>query len=334
MKTTLIADMTQQDIRRRKGSSNKNGINISNNGIEQDDVNDASFDIDNKNNTTIKSSTEYSNRMSTSSASSSSLDEKSKLSYREIIIICISIFVISIQSYILNNTSQTEQTKTQQYNFYKDKESIAKSHQQQKGEQGRKFDVVEVIQTNEQQRDTLNKQDDSNKNNKRQCRIYLAPSSVKGLDGYGIYTTEDINKNELILSNPDGPSIPIIDYIFEQIQTTEAQIGRQVWINLWDNYWWGRGVPDHVLRESNTMIDYQIMFGSLPNHHCSLSVLDYSWGQNNNNNNTSSSSLQLSYYDDTMDLPQNSPGSGAYSYYAGRTFSVKVIIKKNELATN
>lgn len=42
----------------------------------------------------------------------------------------------------------------------------------------------------------------------------MAPSSLKGVQGFGIYTTRDIQQNEPLLQAnvPDGPSIPVIDY--------------------------------------------------------------------------------------------------------------------------
>jgi len=78
------------------------------------------------------------------------------------------------------------------------------------------------------------------------CEIWLAPSSLKGHTGFGIYTTRDINKEESILSGPDGPSVPVVDY-----EGGPMRRERREWIEVWDNYWWGRGVSDHVNYESS-----------------------------------------------------------------------------------
>jgi hypothetical protein len=39
----------------------------------------------------------------------------------------------------------------------------------------------------------------------------MAPSSVKGIDGMGISTTEAMNSGDELLSEYDGPSIPVLD---------------------------------------------------------------------------------------------------------------------------
>lgn len=58
------------------------------------------------------------------------------------------------------------------------------------------------------------------------CTIWFAPSSVKGLDGFGIFTTRSIHVGDKMLSGgPDGPSIPVIDYI------------RGPWTKTMNEYW-------------------------------------------------------------------------------------------------
>lgn len=69
------------------------------------------------------------------------------------------------------------------------------------------------------------------------------------------------------------------------------------------------GVPDHVAYEDSTsVVDYQIGFGCLPNHHC---VLDY---------------LSTKYpdppYIDGMSNRFEKPNAGAFSYNRGREFIV------------
>lgn len=70
-----------------------------------------------------------------------------------------------------------------------------------------------------------------------ECTIFMAPSSMKGVNSFGLYTTRDISKGESILSGPDSPSIPVLD--FDNHRTKEVD----QWIKLFDEYWWGRGKP-------------------------------------------------------------------------------------------
>jgi hypothetical protein len=122
----------------------------------------------------------------------------------------------------------------------------------------------------------------------------MAPSSFKGSAGFGIFTTRDLKKKESILFGQDGPSIPIVDSYggpnWEQ---------RKSFMHTWGNYGWARGVADQVKFEANgTVLDYQIGFGSLPNHHCLLQSLDHRY--------------PLIPYDDS--LVDGDPGAGAFSY--------------------
>jgi len=125
----------------------------------------------------------------------------------------------------------------------------------------------------------------------------MAPSSVKGLKGYGIFTTRDIDTGSNILSAPDSPSIPVLDY------RDHESAGTDQWIGVFSEYWWTRGVADHVKYEAYNAADAQMTFGALPNHHC---VLD---------------SLNMRYpetpYDDSL-VNRKDPGAGAFSYNMGR----------------
>ena len=53
-------------------------------------------------------------------------------------------------------------------------------------------------------------------------------------------------------------------------------------------------------------IDYQITFGSLPNHQCVLQSLDYTFPE--------------SPYDDSLLNRYKDPGAGAITYHRGRVF--------------
>ena len=136
------------------------------------------------------------------------------------------------------------------------------------------------------------------------CRIYMAPSSVKGVRGYGVYTTEKISKGHLFLTEPDGPDILVTD--FDYIPRADPLLlERRSWISVFDSYWWGRGVADQITYESRSSMDFQITFGSLPNHHCVLASVDHTWPN--------------PPYDDTL-VSRNDPGAGAFSYHMGRMF--------------
>jgi hypothetical protein len=102
------------------------------------------------------------------------------------------------------------------------------------------------------------------------CTVWMAASSIKGLQGYGVFVTRDLVKGEPILGVPDGISVPIIGYHQRRSEAKEA------WISVWDNYWWGSGVADHVSYEAGPdVVDFQVGFGALPNHHCLLAKLGY-----------------------------------------------------------
>lgn len=132
------------------------------------------------------------------------------------------------------------------------------------------------------------------------CRLYLAPSSVNGIDGFGIFTVEDIPAMQTFFNAPDGPSIVVTDYDQGLLYLSEQ---RSVFMQTFDNYWWGRGNPDQVLYESENNMDFQITLGSLPNHHCILHSID---------------AVFAPYKDDLLDT--ESPGLGASSYHMGRDF--------------
>ena len=62
----------------------------------------------------------------------------------------------------------------------------------------------------------------------------MAQSSVKGLQGYGVFTTRDLGPDEHILGVPDGVSIPIIGYWQRHGESAAA---KDAWMAVWDNYW-------------------------------------------------------------------------------------------------
>jgi hypothetical protein len=69
------------------------------------------------------------------------------------------------------------------------------------------------------------------------------------------------------------------------------------------------GIPDHVSYDGDSVVDYEILFGNLPNHHCVLATLNYRYVD--------------PAYDDTILDRYRDPGAGAFSYNMGRTFHPK-----------
>jgi hypothetical protein len=143
----------------------------------------------------------------------------------------------------------------------------------------------------------------------KQCTIWIALSSQKGNNGFGIFTTRTIQKGDSILGAPDGVAIPISAYSRRKGYPEKQRAARKAWVHMWDNYWWGRGVPDHVSYEAGSdIVDYQTGFGSLPNHHCLLHSLDPKYPD--------------PAYDDTLVNRFQDSGAGAFSYNMGREFIV------------
>ena len=120
------------------------------------------------------------------------------------------------------------------------------------------------------------------------------------------------------MGGPDGVAIPVEGYNQVQSSIPKYQL-KAHWINLWNPYWWGRGVPDHVTYEagSGDVVDFQIGFGYLPNHHCDLASLDPGYPHD-------------APYDDSMAPRYTSPGAGAFSYNKGREFVSTRAVKAGE----
>jgi hypothetical protein len=136
--------------------------------------------------------------------------------------------------------------------------------------------------------------------------IWIAPSSLKGVNGYGIFTTRDLAAGESLLGAPDGVAVPVERY---QHPSKPAVRERSQFLNLFGEYMWGRGVPDHVTYEAPPdILDFQIGFGCLPNHHCVLSFLDMVYPS--------------PPYDDSLVDRFRDPSAGAFSYNRGREFVV------------
>lgn len=149
-----------------------------------------------------------------------------------------------------------------------------------------------------------------------ECSIFMAPSSLKGSPGYGIYTTRNLWKGERVLGRPDGLSIPV-EVFNDPLSFPKSQL-RKEWIELWNQYWWGRGLPDHVRFEAGPdVVDFQIGLGYLPNHHCELSSLHPEYPEK-------------IPYEDSLANRFESPGAGAFSYHMGRQFVATRYAKAGE----
>ena len=202
----------------------------------------------------------------------------------------------------------------------------------------------------------------------------MAPSSLKGAeDGFGVYTTRRIRRNQALLQSglPDAPSIPVLDYEFLPLSTStttkpnnnhkdpddnttqqttvqqeellEIRRARRQFIGLFDNYWWGRGKPDHVsFLTHGSSIDFQITFGSLPNHHCVLDAVEAFYPHSRNADG-------YAPHDDSYDRQQQHHHSssvssrnganpttrtlllaGAISYHNGRNFTARRTVEAGE----
>lgn len=138
----------------------------------------------------------------------------------------------------------------------------------------------------------------------------MAPSSLKGLQGYGTFTTRDLKEGEKLLQAPDGPSVIVTDYGYWETrsgldESEERYEFRKHWVQLWDNYWWGgSSLAAHGRYEAFDAIDFQPTFGCLPNHHCRWSNLYHSYPD-------------VPYQDSFNTI---TTGRGAFSYHMGRDF--------------
>ena len=63
--------------------------------------------------------------------------------------------------------------------------------------------------------------------------VWIAPSSLKGFAGYGVFTTRDLAKGEHIIGRPDGVAVPIET---EWDRKAPKKKERNNWANMWGNY--------------------------------------------------------------------------------------------------
>ena len=135
------------------------------------------------------------------------------------------------------------------------------------------------------------------------CTLYLAESSVQGMNGKGIFTAKAFKMGSII-TPPDSPSIPVCS----------------PWPNsgLLNHYWWGEGSgtsDDMSFECSEWVVDYFVMFGALPNYHTYL--MNFIIHQED------------VPYDDSM-VETTDPGAGAFSYHGGRIIQASVDIEAGD----
>ena len=127
------------------------------------------------------------------------------------------------------------------------------------------------------------------------------------MNGYGVYVTRDMEAGESILGTPDGLGI-IVGYHGDD--RGPKYIAKRQFKDLFDAYWWNRGVPSHVTFETTPdVMDFQLGFGCLPNHHCVLEEL--------------TTTYPTAPYDDALANRFRDPSAGSFSYNRGREFRVK-----------
>ena len=63
--------------------------------------------------------------------------------------------------------------------------------------------------------------------------VWIAPSSLKGVNGYGVFTTRDLQPDESILGIPDGVAIPVETNWDESSPKLPERLA---WWQVWGNY--------------------------------------------------------------------------------------------------
>lgn len=149
------------------------------------------------------------------------------------------------------------------------------------------------------------------------CTVYMAPSSVHGIESMGIYTTKNLSKRSSIINAVDGLSIPVYGaWASNGHESKKMQEARNSWNKLFDEYWWGRGISDQMIWEADGALDLKMSFGQLPNHHCILHSLDLRNPRKG--------------YNDALVNRTIDPGAGSFSYHIGREFSVHRDVQAGE----
>lgn len=99
---------------------------------------------------------------------------------------------------------------------------------------------------------------EGSESNENTCTLYIAESSVEGVNGVGIFTAKSFARGSIV-SIPDSPSIPVCDPWPDS--------------GLVNHYWWGegKGTSDEMSFEC---IDYTVdYFGAYMNERRLLIVI-------------------------------------------------------------
>jgi hypothetical protein len=161
--------------------------------------------------------------------------------------------------------------------------------------------------------------DSSQDTSSNSCRLYMAPTTVGGIEGnYGIFTSVDLDSGDTVLAN-DGPNIPVLS---DDRKESNA-FPNTHHLGLFNNVWWGinaivtdqmrSGEFDYRDRNIVDMVDLQINFGALPNCHPYMPNLQTLMPADGID------------YDDRRHLTGDhakNPLRGSFSYYTGKHFSV------------
>lgn len=145
----------------------------------------------------------------------------------------------------------------------------------------------------------------TNNGEENTCTLYIAESSVQGINGVGIFTAKSFNKGDVI-TPPDAPSIPVCD----PWSLSSGTI---------NHYWWGEGkgtLDDMSFESTDYCMDFFVQFGSLPNYHTLLK-------------NIMIDADPIPYDDSFIESTAN-PGAGAFTCHGGRTILAKSYVSAGD----
>jgi hypothetical protein len=167
--------------------------------------------------------------------------------------------------------------------------------------------------------------------NLRSGSLFMAPSSLSGDDlgkaGFGMYTTRSLREGEYFDAFPNQVNVPVVDSsLDEDDEDDEVTAARERWVDNWNGYWWGNGVPSPVLNEADSVHEFMISFGTLPNHHCLLASLNWHYSDPSYDD-TLLVSRKANY---TLANRRANPGTGAFVYGTGRHFSASKPLQAGE----
>lgn len=129
------------------------------------------------------------------------------------------------------------------------------------------------------------------------CSWYLAPSSIPGAGGLGIFTTKHIAKGSRLFKHIDGPTVVIQD------PDVQNHGRRPIWVDkvfMWT-------IRRHYYKESQSGFETSPNLGVMVNHHDVLASMV--------------ADRDDEEYNDSLLDRFKDPGAGAISYHTGRFFT-------------